>query len=264
MQEKQIEGPGRQEDNKQQNNVNDDDDDCSDDDSSCDSDSSEDQGPVPGGDLLTQIFHLQSQDNAKALGISQKQTKKSKPLVKPAKAAKNQMSKTQRDMGPQKSLQKSAPAQANSKNLSMRQNEMDKLLQVVQLAFEAQILKDGRQSQNLETYMNENTQDVPDERLLTENFERMRSHFNCLKSLETSHGSLSDAERVREVLRQNSFLLGLEQNKNKGIQLQLTMQKRSTERMKKEKSELLNASKNLQSELQNFKKLTYDIDFDFY
>ena len=63
MQEKQIEGPGRQEDTKQQNNnVNDDDDDCSDEDSSCDSDSSEDHGPVPGGDLLTQIFHLQSQE----------------------------------------------------------------------------------------------------------------------------------------------------------------------------------------------------------
>ena len=54
------------------------------------------------------------------------------------------MSKTQKDMGLQKSLQKSAPAQANSKSLSMRQNEMDKLLQVVQLAFEVQILKDGR------------------------------------------------------------------------------------------------------------------------
>ena len=128
MQEKQIEGPGRQEDNKQQNNVNDDDDDCSDDDSSYDSESSEEKGPVPGEDLLKQIFHLQNKDNAKALGISQKQTKKSKPLVKPAKAAENQMSKTQKDMGLQNSLQKSTPAQGNSKKLSMRQNEMDKLL----------------------------------------------------------------------------------------------------------------------------------------
>ena len=141
---------------------------------------------------------------------------------------------------------------------------MDKLSQVVQLAFEAQILEDGRQSQNMETYMNENSQDMPDERLLTENFERMRSHFNCLKNLEASHGSLSDPDRVREVLRQNSFLLGLEQNKNKGIQVSLTTMKRQKERMRQKMFELQYASKNNQTQLENFKKQVYDIDFDFY
>ena len=112
--------------------------------------------------------------------------------------------------------------------------------------------------------MNENSQDMPDERLLTENFERMRSHFNCLKNLEASHGSLSDPDRVREVLRQNSFLLGLEQNKNKGIQVSLTTMKRQKERMRQKMFELQYASKNNQTQLENFKKQVYDIDFDFY
>lgn len=46
------------------------DDDVDSDDSSCDDDSDEMTDPVPGGNLLEQIFHLQNVENANKLGIS--------------------------------------------------------------------------------------------------------------------------------------------------------------------------------------------------
>ena len=79
---------------------------------------------------------------------------------------------------------------------------------------------------------------MPDKRLLTSNFEKMRAHFNCLSEIETTHGVLTDNARLREVLRQNSFLLGLEACKNKNNSMELGFIKRREERLRLEKSEL--------------------------
>ena len=79
---------------------------------------------------------------------------------------------------------------------------------------------------------------MPDKRLLTANFEKMRAHFNCLSEIEPSHGNLTGPDRLREVLRQNSFLLGLEACKNKNNQMELGFIKRREERLRLEKSEL--------------------------
>ena len=68
----------------QEEDNEDEEDDESDYDSEFDSDD-ENRAPVPGGDLLEQIFHLQNVENANKLGISQKT--QSKPLMKKAKAA---------------------------------------------------------------------------------------------------------------------------------------------------------------------------------
>lgn len=57
---------------------------------------------------------------------------------------------------------------------------------------------------------------------MTANFEKLRSYFNCLAELEASTNSKSgnamrDAESLRELLKKNALLLGLELNKNKSI-----------------------------------------------
>ena len=88
-------------------------------------------------------------------------------------------------------------------------------------------MENPRNSQALEAYTQESVSEVPDERVITSNFERMRTHFNCLAEIEKTHGSLIDSDRLREVLKQNTFQLGLESNKNKNIQMELTMLKRS-------------------------------------
>ena len=66
----------------------------------------------------------------------------------------------------------------------------------------------------------------------------MRAHFDCLAEIETSHGSLTDNTRLREALRQNAFLLGLEACKNKNNAMELGFIKRKEEQMRLEKSEL--------------------------
>jgi hypothetical protein len=63
----------------------------------------------------------------------------------------------------------------------------------------------------------------------------MREHFNCLNEIESTHGDLSNAGRLREVLRQNNFLLGLEASKNKNMGLELKTLQRRTDRLRDEK-----------------------------
>ena len=98
--------------------------------------------PVPGGDLLQQIFHLQNVENANKLGIIQKTT--SKPLMK-KKAPANKLGQSQ-----QASMQ-SRPQHANaskptpsttSSTKGRFEQEQDKLFRVVEAAFKAQILED--------------------------------------------------------------------------------------------------------------------------
>ena len=82
---------------------------------------------------------------------------------------------------------------------------------------------------------------MPDKRLLTANFEKMRSHFNCLTEIEAQHGSLTEKDKLREVLKQNAFLLGLESCKNKHHLMELNLIKRNAERLRLEKHELESA-----------------------
>ena len=92
----------------------------------------------------------------------------------------------------------------------------------------------------------------------------MRSHFNCLSNIEATHGDLTNSDRLREVLRQNSFLLGLESSKNKNMQLELQTMKRSKDRLRDEKMSL-EAAKNQQvAQLEDAKAKLYDIDYDDY
>ena len=66
----------------------------------------------------------------------------------------------------------------------------------------------------------------------------MRAHFDCLNEIEASHGNLTDNARLREVLRQNAFLLGLEACKNKNNAMELCNIRRKEERLRTEKNEL--------------------------
>ena len=69
---------------------------------------------------------------------------------------------------------------------------------------------------------------------------------------------------MREALRQNAFLLGLEACKNKNNAMELGFIKRKEEQMLLEKSELKNAQEQKEQDLQTVKAKLYDIDFDFY
>ena len=86
---------------------------------------------------------------------------------------------------------------------------MDKLFRVVESAFKAQILEEPQAKEIHEAYNYEQSCDTPDKRTLTSNFEKMRAHFNCLTELEGTHGDMNNTDRLREVLKQNAFLLGL-------------------------------------------------------
>ena len=93
---------------------------------------------------------------------------------------------------------------------------------MVESAFKAQILEEPLLKETHEAYNNEQASMTPDKRTLTSNFEKMRAHFNCLTELEATHGDMSNTGRLREVLKQNAFLLGLESCKNKNHQMELT------------------------------------------
>ena len=79
---------------------------------------------------------------------------------------------------------------------------------------------------------------MPDSRILTQNLDKMRTHFTCLTELENNIGDLQSAARLREVLKQNCLLLGLEANKNKNFQIEMTTLKRAYERLRKDKTDL--------------------------
>ena len=105
---------------------------------------------------------------------------------------------------------------------------------------------------------------VNDTHALTSMLERMRAHFNCLSQIEATHGDLTNPDRLREVLRQNSFLLGLESSKNKNMQLELQTMKRSKDRLREEKMSLEAAKNEHVAQLEEAKSKLYDIDFDEY
>ena len=105
---------------------------------------------------------------------------------------------------------------------------------------------------------------MPDKRLLTSNYEKMRAHFNCLAEIEAQQGDLTDNGRLREVLKKNSFLLGLEACKNKNNAMEINFTKRHAEGLRLEKSALQTEQEMRETELQTAKAKLYDIDFDFY
>ena len=90
--------------------------------------------------------------------------------------------------------------------------------------------------------MAEQTSQTPNENNLAANLEKMKAHFDCLSQIEALHnGSLTDAPSLREALKQNSFLLGLEANKSKFFVQEYSIQKRQVERARKEKLDMQNA-----------------------
>ena len=88
-------------------------------------------------------------------------------------------------------------------------------------AFKAQILDDAAHGAEYKSHEAQQAAETPDKRILTSTFEKMRAHFDCLAEIEASHGSLTDNARLREALRQNAFLLGLEACKNKSNAMEL-------------------------------------------
>ena len=69
-------------------------------------------------------------------------------------------------------------------------------------------------------------------------FAEIKAHFDCLKELEATHGDLSDASRLREVLRQCTFQLGLEAHKCKSVWTEMTILKNQKERLRDAKIKL--------------------------
>ena len=99
---------------------------------------------------------------------------------------------------------------------------------------------------------------------LSQLFERMRAHFNCLNELEATNGDLNNSEKLREVLRLNSFLLGLESSKNKSMLVELTTLKRSKDRLREEKIAIEAAKHEQVNQLEEARSKLYDIEFDEY
>ena len=92
----------------------------------------------------------------------------------------------------------------------------------------------------------------------------MRAHFNCLSELDATHGDLNKADRIREVLRQNAFLLGLAQSKNKNMKLEMAFLQRGYDRLSRERNELQSTHKSDKNELEVAQSKLYDIEYDFY
>ena len=146
----------------------------------------------------------------------------------------------------------------------MAKKEQDKLFEVVQQAFTSQIIDDRSCNEALVAYSYEMDQQSPDKDSMLANFEKMRRHFNCLSEIETTHGALTDPERLREVLKQNSFLLGLESKKIKSLEQQIDFLKIDHQRLLHEKTELLTKKMSQETELKKVNDKLYDIDRDFY
>ena len=56
--------------------------------------------------------------------------------------------------------------------------------------------------------------------MVTRNYEKMKAHFDCFQDLEREVGSLKNAQKLREMLKQNSFQLGLQNYMNKERELE--------------------------------------------
>lgn len=142
--------------------------------------------------------------------------------------------------------------------------EHEKLYKVVEQTFRAQILEDEKYKIPYDLFHQESDENVPDQFTITTNFEKMRAHFNCLSELEATHGDLSKADRLREVLRQNSFLLGLVSSKNKNMKLELNFLQRNYDRLSREKGELQSLQQTSKGELEVATAKLYDIEYDAY
>ena len=48
--------------------------------------------------------------------------------------------------------------------------------------------------------------DLPSQKkMVTRNYEKMKAHFDCFQELERELGSLKNPQKLREILKQNSF-----------------------------------------------------------
>lgn len=140
----------------------------------------------------------------------------------------------------------------------------NKLYKIVEQAFKAQILDSNQYRKMYDQFDHENGSTDPDQQKLNENFEKMRAHYDCLTEIEASHGNLTNPSNLREVLKRNSFLLGLESNKNKQMKLELEFMQKNTQRIRSDKMSLQSEKLNQEEELELTKKKLYDIEFDFY
>ena len=59
----------------------------------------------------------------------------------------------------------------------------------------------------------------------------MRTHFDCLEQIRREHGNLNNLSRVRDLLKHNSFLLGIERHVNKSLELELKFFKQNSQRL---------------------------------
>ena len=174
------------------------------------------------------------------------------------------LDRSQKPAGPSSHIKPLVEAKQEQPKSVKIDNEHDKLFRVIEAAFKTQILDNPAQKQAYESYQAQLSADSPDKRTVTLNFEKMRAHFNCLAEIEAQQGDLTNNALLREVLKKNSFLLGLEACKNKNNQIELANIKRSTQRLRDEKTQLETAQETKESELQTAKAKLYDIDFDFY
>jgi len=211
-----LEGPGTPDEE--------DEDDCSDD--SYDSEDSDRCSIMPGSNLMEQIHNLETKESANRMGLSQKAPKSKALKVK----QNNKMGQSQKPAQTFNKLGGATPKVSNREKI-----EHEKLYKVVEQTFRAQILDDEKYRIPYDLYQQENDESLPDQHILTTNFEKMRAHYNCLSELEATHGDLNKPDRLREVLKQNAFLLGLVSSKNKNMKLELNFLQRNYDRLSKEK-----------------------------
>ena len=105
---------------------------------------------------------------------------------------------------------------------------------------------------------------VEDRHLVTKNFEKMRTHFDCLEELKREHGNLNNGARLRELLKHNSFLLGLEHHSNKSLELELKFFKQNSQRLINENLGMHADKRTNETQLNKVKERIYNIDFDAY
>jgi len=101
-------------------------------------------------------------------------------------------------------------------------------------------------------------------RLVTKNYEKMRTHFDCLEQLKREHGNLNNAVRLRELLKYNSFLLGMQHHTSKSLELELKFFKQNSQRLINENLDMVSDKRTNETQLTAVKERIYNIDFDAY
>ena len=94
-------------------------------------------------------------------------------------------------------------------------------------------------------------------------FRKMQTHCNFLEGMD-SLGDLNNAEKLRELLKNEAYILAITAEKNRAMTVELQNAKTQANRLLVEQKQIISQKLSLEAKLDQTKSKLYDIDFEPY